>query len=237
MPTTHSQPFVDTPPTQEETLPDRAYEHIKTRIFDMTYRPGEPLSEVRLAEELGISRTPVREALRRLTTEGLVISTPGRGRLVYTLSLRDIGCIFEVKECIESMVAMRAAQNCTAETARQLARIIEQLDTAAKAGRIDDWLVADARFHDMLFTMAGNERAQQIVQNLNEQWHRLRLGFVTLEGRMAVSVQEHRKIAEFVQQGNAEGAAEAMREHLANLHSSLVSLLRNLVVPYVGENL
>lgn len=237
MPTTPEQPIADTRPEQEETLPDRAYEYIKARIFNMTYRPGEPLSEVRLAEELGISRTPVREALRRLTTEGLVLSAPGRGRVVYTLSLRDIDSIFDVKECLESMVAMRAAENCTAAAAGQLGEIVARLEAAAEAGHLEDWLEADAEFHGTLFEMAGNQRAQQIVQSLNEQWHRLRLGFVALEGRMAVSVQEHKRIAESVQQGNAEAAARAMREHLTNLRGALTSLLRNLVVPYVGENL
>ncbi|HYF92562.1 MAG TPA: GntR family transcriptional regulator [Symbiobacteriaceae bacterium] len=221
----------------EVSLVDKAYDHVKTQILTMVYRPGQLLSEPKIAEELGISRTPVREAIRRLMSEGLVNWIPGQGKVVYILSLKDLEEIFEVKESLEALAAGAAAANRTDEDAKELQQISAEMEAAAVVGDVKAWLDADTRYHDLVFDLSGKPRVRQIIANLNEQWHRLRLGLVALELRMLVSVQEHRRVTEAIVAGDREAAATAMADHLKSLQSTVMSLAKNLLIPYVGENL
>lgn len=220
-----------------EKFPDLAYDYIKERILNLTYKPGQPVSEAEVAKALAISRTPVREALNRLANEGLIISTPNRGKVVYTLSLRDIKEIFDIKESLEGLAASRAAGNRTPEQMEDLTEAVALMEKAVSEDNVDLWLHADGQFHDVLFRAAYNERLGNIITNLNEQWHRLRLGFIVLEGRIRKSTDEHKLIAQYIEEQEEEQAKEAMTEHLRNVRTALLDLIKNLVIPYVGENL
>jgi len=224
------------PEEMEQSLVDKAYEYVKTQILTLSYRPGQALSEAKIAEEMGISRTPVREAIRRLMAEGLVTWIPGQGKLVYILSLRDLEEIFEIKLSLESMVAASAAANRTEAEARELERIMADMEAAEASGDVDGWMEADMQYHELLYRLANKPRVRQIITNLNEQWHRLRLGLVALEMRMAVSVREHRRVTDAIVAGEPDGAATAMADHLKSLRNNLMQLAKNVLIPYVGEN-
>ena len=107
--------------------------------------------------------------------------------------------------------------------------------SAAQAESVDAWYRADVDLHDTLFAMAANERAARIIQNLNDQWHRVRIGFVALEGRMQRSSTEHAAIVASILAGNGDTAENLMRSHLNNVRQELVRLLVNLVLPFVQE--
>jgi DNA-binding GntR family transcriptional regulator len=217
------------------TLQEQAYDYVKARIMNLGLKPGQYILDSQVASDLDFSRTPVREALRRLEQEGLLVNRARRGWKVYALSLDDIHEIFDLKESIEGMVARRAAE-CQDESLRsRLQQAMKGLERAARERDAESWRLADFELHRIMFEMGGNERASRIVQNLNDQWHRVRIGFLTLEGRIERSNPEHEALVDSILAGDADGAERQIRSHLNNVREELVRLLVNLVLPYVEE--
>ena len=216
------------------TLQDQAYSQLKDAILSLELRPGEPLLETEWAERLGMSRTPVREALRRLEHEGLVANDRRRGWFVYSLSLDDIRHIFDVKVVLGGMAARQAAERITEEQAARLRHALEDMASATEDHDLAAWYVADQSFHQVLFEAAGNARLPQIVKGLNDQLHRIHAGHLALEGRMDRSLGEHHDIAEAVLSGDGQAAEEAMRTHLQDLRRSVTNVLESPVFPLVG---
>jgi DNA-binding GntR family transcriptional regulator len=199
------------------------------------FKPGEYITDSQIAGQLNISRTPVREAFYRLGKEGLLINEARRGWKIYTLSLDDINDIFDIKEVVEGMVARKAAA-CQDESLRNALReVLRKMEAAAAANDAEAWLEADVHLHEILFHMAGNERASRIVANLNDQWHRVRIGFMALQGRTKRSADEHRSIIESILAGDGEEAEGRMRAHLNQVRQELVHLLVTMVLPFVEE--
>ncbi len=217
------------------TYQQQAYDYVKKHIFELKYKPGEFVADTQIAENLGISRTPVREALYRLESEGLLVSVARRGWRVYSLSLEDIQDIFDIKVAIEGMVAAKAAA-CTDEVLRQqLMATVEQMKAAVAVDDSKAWLEADFALHGVLFEMVRNRRAERIVANLNDQWHRLRIGFAAMEGRIRRSTDEHETFVLAILDHDPDRAAEAMRNHLNQVRTELVRLLVNMILPFVEE--
>ena len=217
------------------TYQKQAYGFIKSQIMNLGFKPGEYITDSQIAGLLKISRTPVREAFYRLEKEGLLINEARRGWKIYTLSLDNINDIFDIKEVVEGMVARKAAA-CQDESLRaSLRETLEKMASAAEANDVDAWLDADFQLHDILFQMAGNESANRIITNLNDQWHRVRLGFVALQGRMQRSVDEHRSIIKSILDKDGEEAERLMRAHLNQVRQELVHLLVSVVLPFVDK--
>lgn len=194
------------------TFQKQAYDFIKSQIMNLGFKPGEYITDSQIAGLLKISRTPVREAFYRLEKEGLLINEARRGWKIYTLSLDNINDIFDIKEVLEGMVARKAAA-CQDESLRSSLRdTFEKMALAAEANDVDAWLDADFHLHDILFQMAGNEIANRIITNLNDQWHRVRLGFVALQGRMQRSVDEHQSIIKSILDNDGVEAERLMQE-------------------------
>lgn len=153
------------------TYQQQAYDFVRQQILNMGFKPGEFITDTQIAGKIGISRTPVREAFHRLEKEGLLVNEVNRGWRIYYLSLADIHEIFDIKEAVEGMVA-RNASACQNEVLRdELRRALGEMAEAAKGEDTEAWLSADLRLHTVLFSMAENERARRIVDNLNDQWH------------------------------------------------------------------
>ena len=165
-----------------------------TTIIRIVEKPGQR----ELCTELDISRTPVREALHRLENEGLLQNEARRGWRVYSLSLEDIHEIFDIKESVEGMIARRAAVCTDTALRQQLQGALADMERACQVDDAEAWLAADIAIHEVLFQMAPNERARRVVLNLNDQWHRVRIGFVALRGRMQDSTVEHRAFVEAI---------------------------------------
>jgi len=228
-------PVATQPAEASGTFQRQVYDSVKSRILNRDFKPGQYITDKQIAEELNISRTPVREALRILEHEGFLISQARQGWKVYTLSLEDIHGIFDIKLAVESMVAGKAAA-CTDEEKRaNLKNALERMRQAVSATDYEAWRQADAELHHAIFAMYSNERALRIVENLNEQWYRLRIGFVALKGRMERSFHEHVPLVESILAGNGEEAERHMRAHINNVQEELVHLLVNVVLPFVQE--
>jgi len=209
-----------------------AYEEVKKRILSMEIKPGELLSENTFSKELGISRTPVREAFKELEKEGLVY-TSNKRRRVFTLTPDEIRDVFDLKISIEGCVAKWAAERGTEAQGEELTSVIQSMrnfagneaEQEAFHENLDAWLTLDNRFHSLLFEMAGNTRAEEIIKNLNNQWHRFRIGILGIEWRIRVSVDEHAKIAEAVVKRDGDLAQQVMREHLMKLKGMIIHLM------------
>jgi len=213
---------------------EEAYSRLKQAILSLALRPGEPVLEKEWAERLGMSRTPVREALQRLEYEGLVTSDPRRGWFVYTLSLDDIRQIFDVKIELEGLAARRAAERISEEQAARLRGALEDLARVTQERDLEAWHLADYAFHEILFEAAGNTRLQQIIRSLNSQMHRIRAGHLALEGRRKRSLEEHRTLTDAILSGDGQAAEGTMQAHLKDLLDSLINVLEKLVFPLVG---
>jgi DNA-binding GntR family transcriptional regulator len=205
---------------------------VRGQIINLGFKPGEYITDAQIAEKLKISRTPVREAFQRLEKEGLLINEARKGWRVYTLDLEDIQEIFELKMVIEGMLVRKAAK-CTDEGLRKdLSDALFDMKKATEANDAGLWLQADIHLHNILFLMSNNERAERIIENLNDQWHRLRLGYVALQGRTKTSIVEHEGFTESVLAGDADKAEQQMREHLARVRDDLIQLVEKLVMPF-----
>jgi len=197
-------------------------------------RPGQSVTETALSESLGFSRTPIREALHDLEQEGLIV-TKNRRKRVYMLTVNEIEDIFDLKIEIESAVARWAAQRGSEDQFKQLDKIsgrMQQLarlrpgDERKEGAWLSKWLAADYKLHELLFEMAQNKRAEQIIRNFNSQWHQLKLGMLTLEGRVERSAIEHESIVEAVCARQPARAHRQMRRHLQNLKKELVKIMK-----------
>jgi DNA-binding GntR family transcriptional regulator len=210
------------------------YNDIKELILNMTLKPGEFISEAILAKRLNVSRTPIREALKRLEQEGLIV-TDGRRKRVFILTLKDLEEIFDLKRIIETSITKLAIERGKDKDFERLAVTIKELEILAKERPKDgkekeEWFTAwfrkDKEFHDIIFDMANNNRARQIIENLNSQWHRLRIGLDAIEGRVEKSLEEHKAIAQAILDKDSVRAEIAMTEHLRNLYNSVAALMR-----------
>jgi len=217
------------------SLKDVAYERIRNAIIKMKLAPGQPLLDRMLSEQLQMSRTPVREALRQLEQEGLVVRRERRGWQVRSLTTKDIRDIFDIKEELEGFVARRVAETITSEDAVRLMTIVEAMEESADRGDLEEWMEHDADLHRLVFSVLDNDRLETYIHALNNQWHGLRIGYTALQGRLEVACAEHREVVEAMCAGNAEAAETAMRRHLHSLRQDLITIMETLLMPFLGE--
>lgn len=217
---------------ESATYQEQAYNFVRAQIINLGLKPGEYITDTQIAEALNISRTPVREAFQRLEKEGLLVNEARKGWQVYMLDLEDIYEIFELKVAIEGMLVRKAAQCTDNRLRKDLAEALTDMKKAAKNKVPDEWLKTDIHLHNILFLMANNERAERIVSNLNDQWHRLRLGYVAIQGRTQTSIGEHEQFVANVLAGNPDKAEQQMREHLTRVRDDLIELVERVVMPF-----
>jgi len=214
---------------------EEAYNAILNGITSGELKPGLVISEHDLSEMYGIGRTPIREALKRLEGEGFIINSD-RKRRVYYLTADDIRQLFDLKMVIEGMIASQAARSDSEADMVQMEAIVSEMerytggvDSAAPddadAISLEKWLELDKRFHDHLYRMARNNRARTIVENLNAQWHRIRVGMSAITGHLERSVREHLRVGHAVIRREPEVAQAAMKAHFENLERYIISLM------------
>ncbi|MBI4790830.1 MAG: GntR family transcriptional regulator [Chloroflexi bacterium] len=218
----------------QDTRKHLAYHFLKDAILEQKYSPGQALLEETIATELGISRTPVREAIRELSREGLVETSPNRRAVVRALTTLELLDIFEIKIRLEGLCAAHAAERSAKATAQELAKTVKAMAAAAKAHDKQAYLRADEAFHAAIYLGAKNDRVQEIINDLNAQWHRMRQGMAAIESRMETAVDEHQRIAQAIGAGDPQAAESAMRVHLENLRDQIRSMLEDFVRPLGG---
>lgn len=211
---------------------DIAYTRIRKKILDFEYKPGESIIETTLSENLGISRTPIREALRRLEQEGLLENKNGRKR-VAIITISDLEQIFELKIAIEGMVMKKCAEMRTEKDIAKLRKIIKtmtDLEIEVKHGFSKDlfnkWGEINSSFHSLTYKIANNARADAIIGNLNVQWHRWRVGITAMEWRLERNIREHIQFCEAIIEGDGIKAFTLMEKHTRDLFNTVVNIIK-----------
>ncbi|MEY2631956.1 MAG: hypothetical protein RIR00_610 [Pseudomonadota bacterium] len=196
-------------------------ERLRQRIFAHELLPGTWIDEQKLAEQYGISRTPLREALKVLAAEGLVTLKPRRGCYVTEISEQDLDDIFPLMAMLEGRCAREAVQKAGPKHVAELEAIHEQLEVGAREGRIEDFFEANQEFHRYLQELAGNRWLLQVIQDLRKVLKLTRLFSLSLKGRLQQSLEEHRLIMAAIRNRDAQAVEKAMHDHLLSGREAL----------------
>ena len=209
-------------------LREVVYETLRDAIRNGSLTPGERLMEIQLAEELGVSRTPVREAIRKLELERFVVMLPRRGTYVANLSLKDINEVFEIRAALDGLAAGLAAERITEEELEQMERLLVEIADCIEQHNNQKIVEADEAFHDILYRASRNERLVGIICNLREQFTRFRSVSINYPGRLQNTLEEHRQLVEAIAQRNPEAAQQKAREHIENAEQTLLLEMEQL---------
>lgn len=202
------------------TLTEQVYQLLKVRITSGEYEGGYHLVERQIANELGISKTPVREALARLEREGLVLFEAGRGMRVRSLDPVEVHNIVELREVLEGFIAEKAALLADDQQTARLESIVLESE-ALPLSNIDDYKTLDVKFHALIREMAQNELLSQVIDSLQALISLVMSTTITLPGRRGESVREHRDIFEAIQAKDPRAAGEYARLHMRNARRAL----------------
>ena len=178
--------------------------------------------EIPLAEELGVSRTPIREAIRKLELEGFVVMVPRRGTYVANISLKDITQVFEIRSALEELAAGLAAERITEEEIETLERMLVEIGDHMENKNMESVVAADVEFHEVLYRASRNERLADIVHNLREQTYRFRSFSMNQPGRLRKTWEEHRQLVEAIASHNATQARKLARIHMEHSEQTLL---------------
>jgi len=205
---------------------DDAYQRLKEDILGNQLPPGYLTPEPELALRLGMSRTPVREALIRLHGEGLVELVPRRGVRVMPVSPDDMREIYQLLATLEPEAAAGVAARGLSEDQRaQLADATDAMERALRAGELEEWALADSRFHERLLDFSENARLKAIVGTLFAQSHRARAVTLRLREPPWKSTEEHRAIVDAMADGDAELTRARFRRHRDEAAQELINIL------------
>lgn len=200
-------------------------ETIRQAIITGIFSPGERLMEIQLADEMGVSRTPVREAIRKLEQEGFVVMIPRRGTYVADISIKDIAEIYEIRTSLDMLAAGLAAERITPEELANMNRYLVEISKAANIMDMDKIVELDTAFHDVLYTASRNERLHGIIYNLRDQLTSIRGRSMSYPGRMSETMDEHRALVDSIAARDVERAQRAARIHMENAERTLMRSL------------
>lgn len=188
-------------------------------------KPGERLMEVQLAEKMGVSRTPVREAIRKLELEGLVEMLPRKGAHVADLSAKDIMDVLEVRSTLDGLASMLSASRITEEELRELKNVQSQFVNYVEKGSLQGSIKKDVEFHDIIYRSSRNDKLIQIANNLREQIQRFRVIYLKDYSSTRELVKEHSEILEFISARDPEGARKSAQKHIENQEETIIKAI------------
>ena len=200
---------------------------LREQIFAGAFAPGSFLDEGALCERLEISRTPLREALKVLTSEGLLRHEPRRGCFVNEVTEQDLDDIFPVIALLEGRCAYEAARNASDADLRELSALHDRLNGHAAAGRINDYYATNFAIHEAIILLANNRWLAQAIADLRKILKLSRLQSLGAPGRLAQSLSEHMTVLAALKSRDSEGAEAAMRTHLTRQREALRELTRS----------
>jgi DNA-binding GntR family transcriptional regulator len=197
-------------------LRDVVFNTLRQAILKGELAPGERLMEIQLAERLGVSRTPIREAIRKLELEGLVLMIPRKGAEVAKISEKSLRDVLEVRRSLEELAIELACQRMLPDAIGELEQRQEEFKNAVLNGNPMEIAETDEAYHDVIYKGTCNDRLIQMINNLREQMYRYRLEYIKDEDKRQILLLEHDNILEAVKRRKVEEAKEAMREHIDN---------------------
>lgn len=211
----------------EEYLPlrDVVFKTLRQSILTGELKPGERLMEIHLANRLGVSRTPIREAIRKLELEGLVTMIPRRGAEVAQITKKSLKDVLEVRRALDALTVMLACERITKEEENELGLACQKFAKMTTTKNAIAIAKADVELHDIILKAANNERLIQMVNNLSEQMYRYRLEYIKDEKNHEKLIAEHQMIYVNIINKNKIEAAQAAQIHIDNQQSGIMSQL------------
>ena len=197
-------------------LRDVVFNTLREAILKGELKPGERLMELQLASKLGVSRTPIREAIRMLEQEGLAVTIPRRGAEVAKMTEKDMNDVLQVREALDELAVSIACELITEEELKKLKKATETFEKALSTGNIKQIAEADIEFHDIIYQASRNPKLVNILNNLREQIYRYRIQYLKDENNYANLLEEHREILEGLSKKDKELVSNSMRKHVEN---------------------
>ena len=214
-------------------LRDVVFNTLREAILKGELEPGERLMEIALAQKLGVSRTPIREAIRKLELEGLVVMAPRKGAEVAEITVDDLTDVLEVRKNLEELAVELSCKKSTEEDINEMKECHENFKRALSSDDLTVMAEADVSFHDVIYRTTGNKRLIQILNNLREQMYRYRLEYIKDEDKRKVLVEEHMILVDAITNRNVEKAKRAIQMHINNQEKTIIE---NITADKVNKN-
>ena len=206
-----------------ELLSQKVYRILKTEIVKRYLKPGTKLLEVKIAKQMGVSRTPIREAIRELAAEGFVKIIPNQGVIVSIASIEDTQEVLQIRSVLEGLAARLATKVINGEEIKELEKYIEQMEYYANKDNALAFSKIDVEFHELILNICGNNRLIQIRKNLSDQAHRYRIRSLSIPGRLKHSLKEHQEIVKALKRKDSEQAGRLSQKHIENVLKNILA--------------
>lgn len=212
----------------DEYLPlrDVVFQTLRQAILRGDLKPGERLMEVKLANKLGVSRTPIREAIRKLELEGLVLMVPRKGAEVAEITEKSLRDVLEVRKALEELAVQLACDRITEEEIEQLKEVAKEFRSNLQEKDVTKIAEIDVKFHDILYLATNNQKLVQLLNNLREQMYRYRIEYLKREDVYPILMKEHEDIILHLSRRDKEKALEVMACHIDNQVETVTNLIR-----------
>ena len=207
-------------------LRDVVFNTLRQAILKGELKPGERLMEIQLANKLGVSRTPIREAIRKLELEGLVIVIPRRGAEVADITEKSLRDVLEVRKALEELAVELACERITQEGIDNLLKAAEEFKHVLKTGDVTAIAEADVHFHDVIYFSTDNDRLIGLLSKLREQMYRYRVEYLKNESVYPVLIKEHQEIIDHIRNNEKEQAIAITCRHIDNQVETVTSKIR-----------
>ncbi len=208
-------------------LRDVVFNTLRQAILRGELEPGERLMEIQLAKKLGVSRTPIREAIRKLELEGLVVMIPRKGAEVARITEKDMKDVLEVRGTLEELAVTLACKNISKQVIEDLKMANKLFEAAIVSKDVVKIVDADVHFHDVIYFATDNQRLIQIINNLREQMYRYRLEYIKDARTHSILISEHNDIIAKIEHNDVDGAKVAVSRHIYNQERGIVRMMRS----------
>ena len=211
----------------DEYLPlrDVVFNTLRRAILKGELKPGERLMEITLADKLGVSRTPIREAIRKLELEGLVVMAPRKGAKVASITERDLNDVLEVRKGMEDLAISLACKRITGEELEKLETIEQSFQKLIESGNLTELAEMDVKFHDTIYQATNNQRLVQLLNNLREQMYRYRMEYLKDIAVRRTLAEEHKAICRALRERDEQQAEEYVSIHIDNQQKAIIRSL------------
>lgn len=207
-------------------LRDVVFNTLRQAILRGELKPGERLMEIQLANKLGVSRTPIREAIRKLELEGLVLMIPRKGAEVADITEKSLLDVLEVRRALEELSADLACDRITEEEIAELKAAAEEFKKTLKSSDVTEIAEADVKFHDVIYLATKNQKLIQLLNNLREQMYRYRVEYLKREEVYEQLIREHEEIIEHISRKEKEEAVQIVCKHIDNQMDTVMDVIR-----------
>lgn len=210
-------------------LRDVVFNTLREAILKGELKPGERLMELQLASKLGVSRTPIREAIRMLEQEGLAVTIPRKGAEVAKMTEKDMEDVLQVRDALDELAASIACEQITVEELEELKRTMREFEESTKTGDVKRIAEVDVKFHDIIYKATRNPKLENILNNLREQMYRYRVEYLKDERSFPTLIKEHSEIVEGLAKKDKEKVIAAMHKHVENQANAVKEVIREQI--------